>query len=189
MSRSKKTRSGANNSEVIRVRERTESELEGRLRKKQNKRKGLQSGARQGAGVNKRHQQLKQMQDPRLGSKKPIQLVVSTAQTPSGDHQLNRARKELEQLENDAHLMVLLDRLDKGEKLGSGLQNYVNEKLDRIEELMGILGIEDESELIEESLPASNPEPKKNNKNKSTPLLEEDELLERFNNLNLETLI
>jgi Uncharacterized protein conserved in bacteria len=43
---------------------------------------------------------------------------------------------------------VLLDRIENGEKLGAGLQAYVDEKLDRIEVLMDKLGLlTDDNEL------------------------------------------
>ncbi len=54
-------------------------------------------------------------------------------------------------LENDAQLAVLLDRIDAGESLGKGLQQFVDEKLDRIEVLMNQLGLmEPEVEETEE---------------------------------------
>ncbi len=64
--------------------------------------------------------------------------------------------QELEKLEQDPQLNVLLDRIENGEKLGAGLQNYVDEKLDRIEVLMDKLGLlsdedtpeDDDSDLL-----------------------------------------
>ncbi|MGL6175589.1 MAG: Der GTPase-activating protein YihI, partial [Vibrionaceae bacterium] len=82
--------------------------------------------------------------DPRLGSKKPVPLVVeapSANKKMSHSAQKHSAEKELQQLENDPQLLALLDRIENGERLGSGLQSYVDEKLDRIEQLMGILGL------------------------------------------------
>lgn len=57
-------------------------------------------------------------------------------------------------LENDAQLNVLLDRIEAGENLGRGLQQYVDEKLDRIEQLMKQLGLlepEDDEEFQDEA--------------------------------------
>lgn len=58
-------------------------------------------------------------------------------------------------LENDAQLNTLLDRIENGENLGAGLQKFVDEKLDRIEHLMGRLGLlepeDDEEEIFEEA--------------------------------------
>ncbi len=89
------------------------------------------------------------------------------------------AEKELEMLENDAQLNVLLDRLDNGESLGSGLQKYVDEKLDRIEVLMKQLGLyeeEDEPEDVEqeEQLQAKKRQPKT-----------DDDLLAEFESLDM----
>ncbi|CAK2583841.1 hypothetical protein VCRA2119O52_800016 [Vibrio crassostreae] len=62
-------------------------------------------------------------------------------------------------LENDAQLNTLLDRIENGENLGAGLQKFVDEKLDRIEHLMGRLGLlepeDDEEEIFEEAPVAS----------------------------------
>ena len=62
-------------------------------------------------------------------------------------------------LENDPQLNTLLDRLENGENLGAGLQKFVDEKLDRIEYLMGRLGLlepEDDEEFFEETPVVSN---------------------------------
>ena len=53
----------------------------------------------------------------------------------------------------------MLDRIENGENLGAGLQKFVDEKLDRIEHLMGRLGLlepeDDEEETFEEAPVAS----------------------------------
>lgn len=118
-------------------------DAEGRQRQKARKRKGLKSGARnaQDAKARVAHKQT-QVKDPRLGSKKPIPLVVDSAQVK--ERKVLTAEQELEKLENDAQLNALLDRIDAGEKLGAGLQKYVDEKLDRIAILMDELGLLDE---------------------------------------------
>ena len=51
---------------------------------------------------------------------------------------------ELEQLENNECLHQLLDELDAGKVLSAEDQKFVDECLDRIDELMEILGIQDE---------------------------------------------
>lgn len=143
-------------------------------RKKSNKQKGLQAGSRHSQAVSAQQKSQAQAKDPRLGSKKPIPLVVVEAPHPKSN-QAKKVRKlnaeqELTQLENDAQLNALLDRLDNGERLGAGLQAYVDEKLDRIEQLMKQLG------LFEE--PAK-PQPK-------AKLSAEDALLARFENLSFD---
>jgi len=181
MSRSKKARSGGN-SDVIVVRNRTESDVEGRLRKKDKKRKGLKTGGRNSEAKTQKQQTVGQKRDPRLGSKKKIPLVVEAVKKPSKAERRINAEKELEMLENDAQLNVLLDRLDNGDSLGAGLQKYVDEKLARIEVLMKQLGIyeEPEEELEEEEVVAPVAEKKPSKKTHS-----DDELLSQFEGLDL----
>ncbi|ERB63601.1 GTPase-activating protein [Vibrio coralliilyticus OCN008] len=181
MSRSKKVRSGGNG-DVIVVRNRTESDVEGRLRKKEKKRKGLKTGGRNSEAKQNKQQTAGQKRDPRLGSKKKIPLVVEAVKKPTKAERRVNAEQELEMLENDAQLNVLLDRLDNGESLGAGLQKYVDEKLARIEILMKQLGLyeeEEEPEVVEEP---SAPAAKKVSKKASS----EDELLSQFEDLDLD---
>ena len=49
--------------------------------------------------------------------------------------------EELAKLENDERLDTLLDRLEKGETLSGEDQAWLDETLDRIDELMETLGI------------------------------------------------
>ena len=51
----------------------------------------------------------------------------------------DKVENELKQIENDNKLHILLDRIDNGEKLGEGLTVYVEEKLNRADELIKIL--------------------------------------------------
>ncbi|PKF51382.1 Der GTPase-activating protein YihI [Enterovibrio nigricans] len=123
-------------------------------RKRKNRRKGLKAGSRHSGGKEEQARLAQQQRDPRLGSKKPIQLVVEAKPHPKSAA-AKKARKlsaaqELEMLENDAQLNVLLDRIENGESLGAGLQSYVDEKLDRIEVLMKQLGIFDDEEPEED---------------------------------------
>ncbi|WPC74040.1 Der GTPase-activating protein YihI [Vibrio porteresiae DSM 19223] len=146
MSRSKKSRKPGSNgaADVIVVRNRSEADVEGRLRKKQKKHKGLKSGSRHSVAQEHATKTSAHAKDPRVGSKKLIPLVVEAKKKPSKQERRVSAEQELEMLENDAQLNVLLDRIDNGEKLGAGLQKYVDEKLDRIEVLMKQLGLYDE---------------------------------------------
>ncbi len=180
MSRNKKLKSGGNG-DIIVVRNRSEADVEGRLRKKDKKRKGLKTGNRNAESKNQKQQTAGQKRDPRLGSKKPIPLVVSAVKKPTKVERRVSAEKELEMLENDAQLLVLLDRLDEGENLGAGLQKYVDEKLSRIEALMKQLGIYDE-EPEEELEQEPQPEPKKVSKKSST----DDDLLSQFEDFDLD---
>ncbi|WP_070970864.1 Der GTPase-activating protein YihI [Vibrio sonorensis] len=179
MSRSKKSRSGGN-TDVIVVRNRTQSDVEGRLRKKDKKRKGLKTGTRNSEAKEQKLRAAGEKRDPRIGSKKKIPLVVETPKKASKQERRLSAEKELEILENDAQLLVLLERIENGEKLGAGLQRTVDEKLDRIEVLMKQLGIYEEE--VEEEQEEIEVQPVK--KAKKAPA-SEDELLSQFENLDL----
>ncbi|CAH1546858.1 Der GTPase-activating protein YihI [Vibrio harveyi] len=143
MSRKKKSRKpGASGApEFVVTRNRTESDVEGRLRKRAKKRKGLKTGSRNSDAEEQKKQAVAQKRDPRLGSKKKIPLIVEPAKKQTKQERRLSAEQELEMLENDAQLNVLLDRIEAGENLGTGLQKYVDEKLDRIEKLMDQLGL------------------------------------------------
>lgn len=143
MSRTKKARSGGN-LDVIVVRNRTQSDVEGRERKRLKKRKGLKTGNRNSDAKAEKAQTTGQQRDPRLGSKKKIPLIVEAPKKKTKAERRVSAEQELAAIENDAQLIVLLDRLENGEKLGAGLQKYVDQKLDRMEVLMKQLGIYDE---------------------------------------------
>ncbi len=155
MTRKKKGRKiGSEGPAQYKERSLTKDDVAALARKKSNKRKGNQAGSRHSSSEKKGVSQQKQQQDPRIGSKKPIPLVVEATPHPKSNAAKKvrklSAEQELIQLENDPQLNVLLDRLDQGEKLGAGLQAYVDEKLDRIEILMKQLGL-----LEEEAKPAS----------------------------------
>lgn len=129
-----------------------------RLLKKKRKHKGLPSGHRQVADEN---QQRKPNQlpksDRRIGSKKPIPLIVDNIATISSINTNKSAKialspeQELEKLENDPKLEQLLDRVDLGETLTKQEQHYLERNLARIDELMNLLGYEydDQSEESE----------------------------------------
>ncbi|WP_260261354.1 Der GTPase-activating protein YihI [Vibrio intestinalis] len=182
MSRNKKAKSGGNGDLIV-VRNRTQSDVEGRLRKRDKKRKGLKTGTRNSEEKSRKEQTVGQARDPRLGSKKKIALVVETVKKPTKAERRVSAEKELDMLENDAQLNVLLDRLDNGENLGAGLQKYVDEKLDRIEVLMKQLGLyEEEQEEAELELEPA-PQQSKLAKKKSHS---DDDLLSQFEGLDLD---
>lgn len=186
MSRNKKARS-AGNTDVIVVRQRSESDIEGRLRKKSKKRKGLKSGNRHSAAAEAAKQMSKGPRDPRLGSKKKIPLIVEQKSATGKAERMLLAEQELAQIEQDAQFSVLLARLDNGEKLGAGLQKYVDEKLDRIEVLMKELGLDaadfDDDEDEEEAQPSVQPAKPTKSVKKSR---NDDDLLADFEDLNLD---
>ena len=57
---------------------------------------------------------------------------------------------ELERLENNEILNELLDRLEEGKTLSKAEQQFVDECLERVAELMKELGIEDDEENEED---------------------------------------
>ncbi|MGL6315255.1 Der GTPase-activating protein YihI [Vibrio sp. WXL103] len=187
MSRAKKARSGGN-LDVIVVRNRTQSDVEGRERKRLKKRKGLKTGTRNSEAKAEKALGTGQMRDPRLGSKKKIPLIVEAPKKLTKSERKVSAQQELAAIENDAQLLVLLERLENGEKLGAGLQKFVDQKLDRMEVLMKQLGIydqleEDDSEEDELDIEqeAEEQKPVKAAKRSSS----DDELLSQFEGLDL----
>ncbi|MEG0008963.1 MAG: Der GTPase-activating protein YihI [Aeromonas sp.] len=128
------------------------SALEGRERKRAAKRKGLKAGSRQ--QVEQSHNSgNKQPKDPRIGSRKPVVLVVEEKKTKSATPKPVKEKKlvmtpeqELASIENDDRLNDLLDRLDAGETLEAAEQAWVDQRVDRYQELMDELGIIDTDE-------------------------------------------
>lgn len=186
MSRNQKSRKAGSTGDVdlVITRNRSQSDVDGRLRKRLKKRKGLKTGSRHSDALEGNTLSNGQKRDPRLGSKKKIPLVVDVKKKPSKQERRISAEKELEMLENDAQLIVLLDRLESGENLGAGLQQYVDQKLDRIEILMNQLGllepeeIQEDEEQEEVSAPPAKPVVRKD--------LTDEELLSQFEKLDLD---
>lgn len=145
---------------------RAELNVEGRVRKQQKKHRGNPAGARTHV-----EQRVKNKQgsggaadiDPRLGSKTPVGLIVDQAKKVIKPAEKTTVKakvklspeKELELLETDARLDSMLERLEDGESLTAAEQKYVDVTLDRIDELMILLGIEldgDDQELDDDQL-------------------------------------
>lgn len=135
---------------------REELNQEGRDRKRQKKHRGRSAGSRASGGEATSGRGQAQQKDPRIGSKKPIELGVTA--TPVTRQQKLKSEKpmlspqaELDLLENDERLDALLERLEEGKTLSSEEQTWVDEKLDRIDELMQQLGLSyDDDEEDEE---------------------------------------
>lgn len=142
---------------------RAELNSEGWERKRQKKHSGRTAGSRAhpetlDAGTSGQSKKL----DPRIGSKKPVALIVSD-DAPKSAKPAKAAvpakagtvvetcltpEQELALLENDDRLDALLERLDNGETLSKDQQKWVDNTLDRINALMDELGIamDDEEE-------------------------------------------
>lgn len=101
---------------------------------------------------------IKANRDPRLGSKKPVDLYASAEEItrikakPVIRH--FSPESELAQIESDEKLAQLINELDAGKILEKSEQAYVNVNLTRHKELCKILGIdEDESDVERATLP------------------------------------
>lgn len=133
---------------------RYELDAKAREEKKKRKHKGLASGSRH-SQVEEQTKGIQQaVKDPKIGSKKKIPLVVEFVNKPEKGQAIPVVKpvkkidpmQELENLENNEILNELLDALDEGKTLSKADQQFVDECLDRIAELMDELGIEDEEE-------------------------------------------
>ena len=129
------------------------SALEGRERKRAAKRKGLKAGSRQQVEQGSKGGNGKQAKDPRIGSRKPVVLIVEEKQSKPVAPKPQKEKKlvmtpeqELASIENDDRLNDLLDRLDAGETLEAAEQAWVDQRVDRYQELMDELGIIDTDE-------------------------------------------
>ncbi|PXZ04522.1 Der GTPase-activating protein YihI [Gilliamella apicola] len=137
---------------------RQEINEESRELKRKRKHKGLPSGSRfNGPDNNQNKKSTNTIKDPRIGSKKPISLLQTN--DSSIKNKVNQPQKtkltpqqELEQLENDTKLDHLLDLVEQGKTLTDDQQSYLNNKLDRIDQLMKQLGIEDDDFEDDEEL-------------------------------------
>ena len=126
------------------------SAQEGRERKRAAKRKGLKAGSRQQVEQVGKKSGTKQAKDPRIGSRKPVVLIVEEKSSkPVAPKQVKEKKlvmtpeQELASIENDDRLNDLLDRLDAGETLEATEQAWVDQRVDRYQELMDELGIID----------------------------------------------
>lgn len=126
--------------------------------------KGQRSGARNSLIVEPKSNTSKvagDKKDPKLGSKKKIELVkqkvVEKKIVAKANHlpnvQLKKVdtpalppEQELKQLESDSRLIELAERVESGELLTGKDAKYFNQKMERHEQLLEILGIEDEQD-------------------------------------------
>ncbi|WP_085246650.1 Der GTPase-activating protein YihI [Gilliamella mensalis] len=131
---------------------RQEINEESRELKRKRKHKGLPSGSRFNNQDNNKNKNLtNKSKDPRVGSKKPISLiiegsnnVIKPVKQPKPAKTVLSPQQELEQLENDPKLDMLLDLVEQNSKLTKEQQTYLDSKLNRIDELMQALGYSDD---------------------------------------------
>lgn len=139
---------------------RQELNEEARDRKRDKKHRGHAPGSRAtGAGdKNAKENRGAPKKDPRIGSKKPVPLSAGEAPVkkqpqPKSEKPMLSPQAELEMLETDDRLDALLERLEAGETLSAEDQSWVDEKLDRIDELMQQLGLSYEDDESDEEEP------------------------------------
>ncbi|MEZ3500994.1 Der GTPase-activating protein YihI [Pantoea sp. KPR_PJ] len=131
-----------------------------RDRKRDKKHRGNASGSRANPDVSSgKATQSNKPKDPRIGSKKPVSLVadgttvsapVKKVAKPAATKVRLSPEEELAQLENSERLDTLLDRMENGDTLSSEDQAWLDETLDRIDELMEQLGINMDDEAEDE---------------------------------------
>ena len=161
------------------------SAQEGRERKRAAKRKGLKAGSRQQVEQPKNKSGNSQSKDPRIGSRKPVVLVVDDKQKKPAVPKAVKEKQlvmtpeqELASIENDDRLNDLLDRLDAGETLEAAEQAWVDQRVDRYQELMDELGIIDNDDDEDDELPFDDGDDAEFDEQKPAS---EEELWDRFN--------
>lgn len=136
---------------------RYELDAKAREEKKKRKHKGLPTGSRNVDPAEQKKAAVKEVKDPRIGSRKKIPLMVEFVNKPEKGQIIKPVaveeykphlspELELEQLENNEILNQLLDEIEAGKTLSAKDQKFVDECLDHIDELMTELGIQDEDE-------------------------------------------
>ena len=143
-------------------RQATRYELDAKAReeKKKRKHKGLASGSRHSAVDAKTENQALDVTDSRIGSRKKVPLMVEFVNKPQKAQAESAAKSEpkatldpmleLEQLENNECLNHLLDQLEEGKQLSLKDQQFVDECLARVAQLMEELGIVEDEENAED---------------------------------------
>ncbi|QLD32704.1 Der GTPase-activating protein YihI [Mannheimia varigena] len=136
---------------------RYELDAQAREEKRKRKHKGLPTGSRNADPAEQKKAVEKEVKDPRIGSRKKVPLMVEFVNQPEKGRTIKPVpvepvkptlspEQELEQLENNECLNQLLDDLEAGKTLSAEDQQFMNECLDRIDELMTELGIEFEED-------------------------------------------
>lgn len=135
---------------------RYELDAKAREEKRKRKHKGLPTGSRNVDPAEQKKTVVKEVKDPRIGSRKKVPLMVEFVNKPEKGQMIKPVpvemeakprlspEIELERLENNVILNELLDAIEAGEVLSAEDQKFVDECLDRIDELMTELGIEEE---------------------------------------------
>lgn len=85
--------------------------------------------------------------DPRLGSKKPVDLYAQATSLEKVKPKIKfiTPEQELANIENDEKLSLLINKLDSGQDVDRASQSYIDEKWKRHKQLCKMLGINDDS--------------------------------------------
>lgn len=138
---------------------RAEINEQSRLLKRKKKHKGLPSGSRINQTNLSTTKTTQTVSDSRIGSKKPIPLIVTETTSSITKTHINAKtievkklspEQELQELENNPYLEQLLDMVEDDLQLSIQQQQDLNTMLDRIDKLMQQLGYVDD-ELIEDT--------------------------------------
>ncbi len=120
------------------------SKKEERIKKPKGKPAGSRHNVEQTSSTSKASQGKK---DPRLGSKKPVQLIKSAEPVAKvKQRKFATPAQELAFIEADDKLSRLLDLLDDGKRISSEEQAYVSKMMERHKVLCDLMGIKDEEE-------------------------------------------
>jgi ribosome assembly protein YihI (activator of Der GTPase) len=192
MSRSKKSRKpGTGSIGIVKDEKKKEKEVATHSRKPKNK-SGKQPGNRQQEAFNSGDKPSAQTlnKDPRIGSKKLIDLGAPTKKPPQQFKAKSKVKAdtspiaairviepetpledELYAIEDDAQLQVILNKQDDDIELTEVEINYFNEKMARHQTLRELLGLSDEDDEDDD--------------NKATKSNSEDDLWDKLDNSDL----
>jgi len=164
MSRSKKSRkAGIGSNGIVKDENKKEKEIAPHSKKPKNK-SGKQAGNRQQEAFNSGKQQVQKTNtDPRIGSKKPIDLGVPAKETTQPFKAKDKSKAspiaairviepeqsledELYAIEDDNQLQAIISKQDEDIELSEVEVNYFNEKMERHQELRELLGLSDEDD-------------------------------------------
>lgn len=111
------------------------------------KTKGNQPGSRHSVAQQQQTTVSKGKTDPRLGSKKKIDLTVKPISAPKpGKPKFATPAQELAALEADQRLSLLLDQVDSGKTINKEDQQYLDKCMARHQILCDLLGINNDAE-------------------------------------------
>ena len=114
---------------------------------------GKPAGSRNNEALMVKQGPKKVNKDPRLGSKKPINLFADTTDSASVSKKVKyfSPTQELAAIEQDTRLATLLDNIDLGKNVTREDQHFVDQTLARHKVLCDMLGLTDKPDTSSES--------------------------------------